>query len=440
MENELFERMPVAKAYFKIALPVVIGMVVSLIYNLVDTWFIARTGDTALVAGVSLCAPVFTLMVAFSDIFGLGGSTLISRMLGQRDHDGAAHVSSFSLYGAIAFGILVAIIMLVFRSPILHLLGAEDTTLAYATEYYCWIALGAPAIILNVVPGNLLRTEGLASAAMICTIIGAVINIVLDPIFIFTLGMGAGGAALATVLSNVISDIALLTAIKRRSTNLSIRPQDYRISAAMLQDILLIGIPASITNLTQSLATLLTNRALVIYGTNHVAALGIAMKVNMVCMFVLVGFAFGAQPALGYCYGAGNRERLREFLHFDFKVLTILAVCFVAVAFLFTRPALQLFMDDPEVVDAGIRILRSLTISAPAVGLILGFTTLFQAEGKAMPALILSISRQGVVLILCLWLLQSLLGYTGILAAQPAADVLTLGIALLLAKRYHVEF
>ena len=400
MENELFEKMPVPKAYFKIALPVVIGMVVSLIYNLADTWFIARTGDTALVAGVSLCAPVFTLMVAFSDIFGLGGSNLISRMLGRGSREEASHVSAFSIYGAVGFGAVTGAVMICLQDPILRLLGASAETMSYASSYYFWLAVGAPAIILNIVPGNLLRTEGLSENAMVCTIAGAVINIVLDPIFIFTFGMGAAGAALATVLSNVLA----------------------------------IGIPASTTNLMQSLAVLLTNRCLVSYGTDKVAALGIAMKVNMVCMLILVGFAFGAQPALGFCYGAGNQKRLRAFLRFDFQVQLVLSLIFIGIVFLFTEPILQIFMKDPQVVEAGIHMLRCLMISAPAVGMILVMTTLFQAEGKALPALILAVSRQGVVLICCLYFLRAVLGYTGILIAQPTADVITLIIAGMLEE------
>ena len=436
MENEIFEQMPIPKAYFKIALPVVIGMVVSLIYNLADTWFIARTGNTALVAGVSLCAPIFTLMVAFSDIFGLGGSNLISRLLGQGRREDVSNVSAFSLFGALGFGAVTAIVMLLFRSTILSLLGATAETLPYASSYYCWLALGAPAIILNVVPGNLLRTEGLSEMAMVCTVTGAVLNIVLDPIFIFGLGMGAAGAALATVLSNLISDILFLTVMRRKSKVLSIRLRDCRINTSMLGSILSIGIPASVTNLMQSLAVLLTTRCLVDSGTDKIAALGIAMKVNMVCMLILVGFAFGAQPALGYCFGARNEERLRGFLRFDVQVQMVLSLVFIGIVFLFTMPILEIFMKDPQVVGSGAVMLRCLTISAPAVGVILVMTTLFQAEGKALPALILAISRQGVVLVLCLFVLQAVLGYKGIIIAQPAADVITLGIAGVLLKKY----
>ena len=434
MENEIFEKMPVPKAYFKIALPVVIGMVVSLVYNLADTWFIAQTGKTELVAGVSLCAPIFTMMVAFSDIFGLGGSTLISRLLGKKEKEQVAKVSAFAIYGAIGFGILTAVVLLAFRTPILGLLGASADTMEYASAYYFWLALGAPAIILNVVPGNLLRTEGLAESSMICTVIGAVVNIVLDPIFIFQLGMGAGGAALATVLSNIFSDILLLIMMYRKSANLSIRWKDLAVDANMLREVFFIGIPASLTNLTQSLAALLTNRCLVAYGTDKVAAYGIATKVNMVCMLVLVGFAFGAQPALGYCYGAGNQKRLKEFLRFDFLVQVVIAAVYVLVTFALTRTILGVFLQDPQVIDAGILILRALMVSAPAVGLVLVMTTLFQAEGRALPAMILSISRQGVVLVICLYGLRALVGYNGILFAQAASDVITLCIALILLR------
>ena len=434
MENELFVSMPVKKAYFKLALPVVLGMAVSLVYNLVDTWFIAGTQNTALVAGVSLCAPVFTLMVAFGDIFGLGGSTAISRLLGQKRNRDAAGVSVFSIYAAILLGIAVAALMLIFRLPLLHLLGAREDTIAYASSYFIWLALGAPAIILNIVPGNLLRTEGLAKEAMFCTVIGALINIVLDPIFIFALGFGAGGAAAATVLSNVISDILLFSTIYHKAKFLSIHLRDFVVSSAVLRDILFIGIPASITNLMQSLAILLTNRFLLPYGTGQVAAYGIAMKVNMVCILILVGFAFGAQPLLGYNFGAGNRARLKEIIRFDIMIQIITASFFALISLFFAPLLIRLFMQDPAVVTAGAQILRCVMLSAPAVGIILVCTTLFQAEGKSLPALILAISRQGVVLVLCLVVMSHSFGYIGVLLSQALSDLITLGIALLFLR------
>ena len=172
MENELFEKAPIHKAYLKLAMPVVLGMVVSLVYNMVDTWFIARTGDTSLVAGVSLCAPVFSLMLAFGDIFGLGASSVISRLFGARQYEESSHVHAFSFYTALGWSLVCALVMFVFKNPILRLLGAKEDTFASASAYYTWLAVGAPAIILSLVPNNTLRTEGLAFPAMIGTIIG----------------------------------------------------------------------------------------------------------------------------------------------------------------------------------------------------------------------------------------------------------------------------
>ena len=419
MNNDVFETMPVPKAYFKMALPVVFGMVISLVYNMVDTWFIAKTQNTSLVAGVSLCAPVFSLMIA----------SAISRLFGKKDYDTARRISAFCLLGSIFFGIAVAVLMLLFQTPILHLLGARDDTIAYAGAYYRFLVLGCPAIIFNIVPGNLLRTEGLANDAMIGSVIGAVFNIFLDPIFIFSLHMGAGGAALATILSNLLADCYLVWVVFKKAGHLS---------SGHVRDILLIGIPASITNLMQSFAVLLTNRFLLPYGSDKVAALGIALKVNMITMLILVGFAFGAQPLLGYCYGADNRERLKQFLHFDLLVQLLIALVFTAAACIFAPPIIRIFMQDDVIVASGALMLRCLMITAPVIGMILVFTTLFQAAGMALPAFLMSISRQGVLLVLCMLLFSSLFGYMGILLAQAVSDVLTGILGFLLLRRSKI--
>ena len=192
--NALFETTPVPKAFLTLALPVVMSKIISMIYNMVDIYFIGRTGNANLVAGVSICAPVFLLMVSLGDLFGLGGSSVMSRLFGQKKDEDGKRVSSFTFYSTIATGVLITVIMLIFQTPILHMLGAEGEVLSYAAEYYIWIALGAPFIILTLIPTNQLRTEGLANIAMIGSIVGSVVNMVLDPVFIFGLGMGAGGA------------------------------------------------------------------------------------------------------------------------------------------------------------------------------------------------------------------------------------------------------
>lgn len=438
MEQELFARAPIPRAYFKMALPVVLSMLVSLVYNMVDTWFIAQTQNTALVAGVSLCAPMFTLMVAMGDIFGLGGSSLISRLLGQGEEKRVRHVSAFCSYGAIVWGVLVGALMLIFRQPILHLLGASSDTMDSAMAYYSYLALGAPAIIFTLVPSNILRTEGMAVASMVGSITGTVVNIILDPIFIFGLNMGAGGAALATVLSNVVSAVLLIVLLVAKSQRLSVRPGDCSVQGKELREILVIGVPASITNLMQSFAMTLTNRFLLPYGTENVAALGIALKVNMIVMLIMVGFAFGAQPLLGYNYGANNRERLRDILKFDVLVQLVFSVV-MTVVFLISAPQIiRIFMSDGGVIQAGSRILRCMVITMPLMGIILVCTTLFQAAGKAMPAFLLSISRQGVALLICMVVLSAVFGFYGVILAQAAADVVSVILALVLLRRSNI--
>ena len=438
MEQELFARAPIPRAYFKMALPVVLSMLVSLVYNMVDTWFIAQTQNTALVAGVSLCAPMFTLMVAMGDIFGLGGSSLISRLLGQGEAKRVRHVSAFCSYGAIVWGVLVGALMLIFRQPILHLLGASSDTMDSAMAYYSYLALGAPAIIFTLVPSNILRTEGMAVASMVGSITGALVNMILDPIFIFGLNMGAGGAALATVLSNVVSAVLLIVLLVTKSQQLSVRPRDCSVQGTELREILVIGVPASITNLMQSFAMALTNRFLLPYGTENVAALGIALKVNMIVMLIMVGFAFGAQPLLGYNYGANNQERLRGILKFDVLVQLVFSVVMTVVFLIFAPQIIRIFMSDGGVIQAGSRILRCMVITMPLMGIILVCTTLFQAAGKAMPAFLLSISRQGVALLICMVVLSAVFGFYGVILAQAAADVVSVILALVLLRRSNI--
>lgn len=432
MENELFEHAPVPKAYFTMALPVVMGMVVNLVYNIVDTFFIARTQNAQLVAGVSLCAPIFTLMIALGDIFGLGGSSLISRLFGEKKDEEGKRASGFCFYAAILCGVLVTILLLLLKTPVLHLLGATDETIWYAGQYYQYLALGAPFIIVALTPSNLIRTEGLALQSMAATILGAVVNIILDPVFIFGLNMGAGGAAIATVIGNAASVVLLVYFVRTKSRKLTVSPKNIKISGAAVASILAIGIPASVTNIMQSFGIALTNRFLAGYGTEKVAAMGIAMKVNMIVVLVMVGFAFGAQPLLGYNYGAGNKKRLREFIRFDLMVEIGFAIVCALVLALLAPQFVRLFMKDELIVQSGSLMLRCLLISSPMIAVVLVFTTLFQAEGKALSALILSISRQGVIFACCIAVLKMLLGYMGVICAQAVSDAITGVIALAL--------
>lgn len=435
MENELFERASVPKAYMKLALPVVLSMMVSLVYNMVDTYFIALTGKQELVAGVSLAAPIFTLMIAFGDIFGLGGSSLISRLFGEKREEEAKRASAFCLWAAIGFGIFVTIVLLVFRTPILKLLGTDAATFEYAGEYYTWIAVGAASIILGLVPSNILRTEGLATQAMAGSVLGSIVNIILDPVFIFGLGQGAAGAAMATVIGNVIADVYYIYVMQKKAKRLSVSFKEIKIPGTMIRDILVIGIPASITNLMQSIMIMITNHYLIAYGTDKVAAMGIALKANMISAFILVGFAFGGQPLVGYNYGAKNKKRLKEILRFAYLFEAGLALVFTILISVFAPAIIKIFMNQSDIITNGAMMLRFQQLGMVFMAVTLVSTCVCQSVGSAAGAFVLSISRQGVLYAILLVVLNRIFGYTGIIATQACADVLTALIALAIIRK-----
>lgn len=435
MQNELFESAFVPKVYMKLALPVVLSMMVSLVYNMVDTYFIALTGKQELVAGVSLAAPIFTLMIAFGDIFGLGGSSLISRLFGEKREEEAKRASAFCLWAAIGFGIFVTIVLLVFRTPILKLLGTDAATFEYAGEYYTWIAVGAASIILGLVPSNILRTEGLAMQAMAGSILGSIVNIILDPVFIFGLGQGAAGAAMATVIGNVIADVYYIYVMNKKAKRLSVSLKEIKIPGTMIRDILVIGIPASITNLMQSIMIMITNHYLIAYGTDKVAAMGIALKANMISAFILVGFAFGGQPLVGYNYGARNKKRLKEILRFAYLFEAGLALVFTISISVFAPAIIKIFMNQSDIITNGAMMLRFQQLGMVFMAVTLVSTCVCQSVGSAAGAFALSISRQGVLYAISLMVLNAIFGYTGIIATQACADVLTAVIALAIIRK-----
>lgn len=434
MENTLFEKMPVPKAYMKLAVPVMLSNVLMLVYNMVDMYFIAGTGNTDLVAGVAVCTPVFTFMVAVGDIFGLGGSSVISRLFGEGRTEDGKRISVFAFYGALLFGALIAAVLLLFRTPLLTMLGANEGTMPYASAYYAIIAAGAPFAVFSLVPTNLLRTEGFASAAMVGSIAGSVVNMILDPLFIFSLRMGAAGAALATVIGNVCADVYYVWFILNKSKVLSLVPKGFHISADELKAVLSIGIPASITNVMQSFGMMLLNRFLLPYGNDKIAAMGIVSKSIMIVIMIMVSFSFGGQPLYGYLYGSGNKKRMKEVMRFAYKLVPGIGLVLSAVLFAAAPLMIRIFMDDPAIISTGVPMLRRVLCGMPFIGLIMVTTCIFQATGKALGAFLLSAGRQGYVYLIVIVAASSLFGYNGVISAQPAADAITALLAFLLFR------
>ncbi len=435
MQRDLFEKMPVSKAYLRLAVPVVLSMILGVVYNMVDTWFISLTGNADLVAGVSVCSPVFVLSIAMGDIWGLGGSSLMSRLLGNKKDEEAGGVSAFCLYAAFGTGLLFMTAMLLFRDPILRLLGANEASLSHASAYFTWIALGTPFIIFSMIPNNQLRSEGLSSLGMWGAAAGSVANILLDPLFIFAFGMGAAGAALATSLSNLLSCALYVWMIRKKCRVMTLDIRKARIPAQRAVEVLRVGVPASVTNIMFSLSLTITNRALEPFGNGRIAAMGIAGKINMVCLMTLIGFAFGGQPLFGYAYGSRDGRRFRSAVRFALGLEAGIGAFFALVLYFAAPFLMRAFMDDAQVVGAGVQMLRFMQLSSLLVGVCLVTTCVCQAVGHASGALILSLSRQGILFAAAIAVLPALLGFTGILLAQPAADLLTDVLALMILRR-----
>ena len=275
---------------------------------------------------------------------------------------------------------------------------------------------------------------------MIASMVGTGINIVLNPIFIFTCGLGAAGSALATVTSNVIGDILMIYFLRVKSKKLSTSIHETKISRKLQLEIYAIGIPASITNIMATFAMAMTNRFLIAYGADSVAAMGIALKANMIINMVMVGFAFGAQPLIGYVYGAKDEARFNKVVKFDIQVVASLAIVLTVLLFIFAPHVIRFFMNDQQIVSEGAMMLRWLSVSTTLAGTVLVFTTMFQSMGKANPAFWLSFCRQGLIFGIAITILTKLFGYTGILAAQALADVLTFILALIFYHFYRPHF
>ena len=430
--NSFFDTKHLVRSYFKMAFPVVLGMVVTLIYNLADTYFIAQTNDTNLIAGVSLCAPVFTVLMAFGNIFGQGGSSLISRLLGENNEEGTARVSAFCFYIAIATGAVLAVLMTVFSAPLLSLLGANAQTFSYARSYYSILVFCAPVIVLSFIHQNLVRCEGLATEAMIGTILGAGINIILDPILISGFGMGAAGAAIATVIGYTCSIVYFLWLLRRKSRCLSVRFSSCRVNGAELKQILGIGVTAALSNLMQSLTVIVINQFLLPYGNDKIAAMGVVLKINTIAQLVLVGFSFGGVPLFGYLYGAGEGKLLRKLIRFCLAFLTGLSLVLTGVLFMGAVGIMGLFLTDNGLIMNGAQMLRWQVSTTAFAGIVLLMTVLFQATGKVIPSFVMSISRQGVVFLAALLVCVRLFAYDGILMAQAVADCISAAIAIAL--------
>lgn len=430
--TDLFEKAPVPKAVATMAVPTMISMLVVVIYNMADTFFIGQTKDPLQVAAVSLATPVFMIFMALGHLFGIGGSSAISRALGERRKDRAWHISSFCCYGSLGLGVMVAVISVLGMEQILHLIGASENTIGFARQYLTIISIGAPTIMFSTAFANILRGEGASRESMVGNLLGTIVNIILDPVMILGLGWGVSGAALATIIGNIAACFFYISYYVRGKSMLSIHVKDFRIGEGIAASVAAIGIPASLNNILMSFANIILNQALVGYGDTPVAAMGVALKSNMLVVLLQIGLCVGIQPLIGYNYGSGNKKRLMQVFKFTGVVSVIMGMLLTLFMIIARKTMIQVFINDAEVVSYGIRMVVALQLSAPFIGILFLCINTIQGMGKALPSLILTVCRQGLIFIPLIFILNALLGLDGVIYAQPSADYLSILVGIMI--------
>ena len=421
-ENELMGSLAVPKAVAQMAVPSVISSLVTVVYNMADTFFVGQTGDPLQVAAVSLTNPIFILLMAFANMFGMGGSAVLSMAMGEKNEARVRQASSFVTYASLLVGVMFAVILIVFMDPILAVFGANAETYDFARGYTLHIAWGAPFIIWSAAASFIVRAEGASREAMVGSMIGTIANIILDPIFITTLGQGTAGAAIATSIGNIMASAYYLWYFLKKSRVLSIRLSDFTWRERIFSRICSAGLPTAIFSALMSVSTIVLNQMLVVYGNAPVAAIGIVFKANMFITFLQMGLANGVQPLLGYNYGAGNMARFRQVERFTKKCCLVVGVLATALYFVLREPIIRIFIDDDQVVAYGVQMLIAYMVSGPVIGILFVNMNCMQSVGHALGATVLSILRQGVLLIPLLYLLEAFLGLNGIIFGQSVTD------------------
>jgi len=442
-KKEIFESVPVPRALATLAIPSIISQVITLVYNLADTWFIGQTNDPYKVAAVSLTFMLYFTTNALANMFGVGGGSLISRLLGKNMPDEAKKVSALSFYGTIIVAGTYSAACMIFMEPLLYLLGASENTIDYAMSYTLWVVvIGAVPVTLSSVMAHMLRSEGYARQASFGLSLGAVVNIALDPLFMFVLlpdGKEVTGAAIATMLSGVVSLIffAVMYYRLRRKTVLSVSPVYLKGSGRYIKEIVAVGFPSSLSSILSSVATSVLFSLTAGYGDIPLAAMGIVRKIDMLPMNVGMGLCQGMMPLVAYNFASGNYKRMRESANFA-RICGMGFACVCIVVYqLFARGLVGLFIDDAQTIEMGVYFLRICCLAVPLMICNFQMTYTFQAMGKGKESLFLAACRQGIINIPLLFILSGSLGMAGLAWNQFVSDGLTLMLSLMLYRKIN---
>lgn len=445
--RDLFEKTPVPKALLALAVPTIISQLITMVYNLADTVFIGLTNDPSKIAASSVAFVLVFMMNCLSNLFGVGGGSLISRLLGEKKDSEAKSVASFSFWGTFVLAAVYSVIVLVFMDPFLRFLGATDSSIDYASDYALYvIVIGSVPSTLAMIMSHLLRSEGYAKHASVGLGVGGILNIILDPLFMFVIldeGNEVTGAAIATLLSNVIVLIYFLIVyyLIRKRTVLSIDPRKMIPKKHYIYSVFAVGFPSALGAFLACLSSIMINNLASgysdAYGDVPVAAIGIAKKIDMLPMNVGMGLCQGMMPLVAYNYSAGNYKRMKSFANWARGIGIVFSLVCIVVFELLTEPIVRIFINEEKTVEMSVHFLRIMCLAVPLMITNFQLSFTFQAMGKGKESLVLSSLRQGVINIPLLFLMNHLFALDGIVWTQLISDAITTVISFVV---YHHSY
>ena len=445
--TELFEKASISKAVITMVIPTIISQIITVIYNMADTFFIGQMNDPNQVAAATLVMPPFVMLTGIANLFGIGGASYISRSLGAGDRDRARRAASFSIWGAIFIAFVYGMTIFILSPWLLPTLGADNNTYGFCVDYVFWtIAIGGVPTVLNACLAHLVRSEGYSKESSIGVALGGILNIILDPIFIFAFKLGVAGAAMATMLSNVIATIYFVSLLNRNKdrTVIKFSIKNFVLRRDLTKEILLVGFPSFIMILMGTFSNIILNKLVVSYSNQAIAGMGIAKKIDILAFAIANGITQGVLPLIGYNFAAKNYARMRAAIKTSFVFCLIVSI--IGAIFLFTCavPVVKFFISDAETVAYGQHFLRIICITCPAISVTMMIITIFQATGQKTKPMILSFLRKGGIDVPFMFIMNYIAGASGIPWATPISDVLAMTVALILFvpywKKMNVEY
>jgi putative MATE family efflux protein len=433
----ILESMPIKQAIWKLSIPTMAAMLIQVIYNMTDTFFIGKLNEPNMVAAITLCMPIVMGIQAFGNIFAIGGASLISRLLGAGERKGANHAAAISFWAALVICTITSIALFLYMEPVLSLCGASVDTMPYCKSYLSIMLIGGAFMGLQMTMGGLLRSEGATKESMVGMMSGSILNIILDPIFILLMNMGIAGAALATTIGNTVGFLYYIWFYLRKKGIISIAPRYFNFNRHYYADIFKIGIPASLGMVLMTVGLIISNVFAAGFSDTVVAANGVVFRLTNIATMLTMGMSQGCQPLMGYNFGCHKYDRLLSTIKYSIRYSTILCTVFAALFYIFARGWILVFITDENVVSTGVLIMRAMVVSMPFFGVQMILMIMFQSLGRSVESLIISLGRQGIFFIPALIIFSKVWGLTGFMYSMPFADILTtiLSVILFFAMR-----